>query len=309
MSKKNSFESFNGCQMPADVEAERCLLGSILRDPEIMGTVVMTISNADFFYVERHQLIWEALCNLNKSVTQIDIVTLSSELSKMGKLNLVGGNEYICELEDAVASSANVPWLLEHLRKKAVLRQLIRTTNEISKQAMDPDSAPDEVLQNAERDIFAIADQQVRNTLKSIDDFVAPLLEREHHRRERMTGVPTGITELDNLTNGLQNSDLIILAARPGVGKTSFAMTVAANAAIRFEKSVAFFSLELDGLQFAERMLCSQAQIDSNKLRTGKLHDDEKRKVIAAVTPVNQAPLYVDDNADLDIMELMSKAR
>jgi len=295
--------------MPADVEAERCLLGGILRDPEVMGSAVMTITDDDFFYVERHQLIWNALCNLNKSVTQIDIVTLSSELSKMRKLTLAGGREYIAALEDAVASSANFPWLLEHLRKKAVLRKLIRTSNDIIEHAMDPSFAPDEVLQDAERDIFAIADKQVRNTLKSIDNFVSPLLERLRKRQDGMTGVPTGITELDNLTNGLQNSDLIILAARPGVGKTSFALTVAANAAIRFNKSVAFFSLEMDGIQLAQRLLCSQAQIDQSRLRTGKVSEDEKRKLIAAVTPINQAPLYVDDNADLGIMELMSKAR
>ena len=232
MSEENKSKSFDGRQMPADVEAERCLLGGILRDPEVMGTAVMAISDDDFFYMERHQLIWNALCSLNKAVTPIDPVTLSAELTKMGKLDIVGGREYIFELMESVASSANVPWQLEHLRSKAVLRKLIRTSSDIIRQAMDPASTPDNVLQDAERDIFAIADNQVRNTLKSIDNFVAPLLERINNRREGgITGVPTGITELDELTNGLQNSDLIILAARPGVGKTSFAMTVAANAA------------------------------------------------------------------------------
>ena len=174
---------------------------------------------------------------------------------------------------------------------------------------MDPSSTPDNVLQDAERDIFAIADNQVRNTLKSIDNFVAPLLERLNNRKDGMTGVPTGITELDELTNGLQNSDLIILAARPGVGKTSFALTVAANAAIKYGKNVAFFSLEMDGMQLAQRLLCSQAQVDQSRLRNGKLNHDEMKKLIAAVTPINQSPLFVDDNADLGIMELMSKAR
>ena len=284
MSEENNSKSFDGRQMPADVEAERCLLGGILRDPEVMGTAVMAISDDDFFYMERHQLIWNALCSLNKAVTPIDPVTLSAELTKMGKLDIVGGREYIFELMESVASSANVPWQLEHLRSKAVLRKL--------------------------SDIFAIADNQVRNTLKSIDNFVAPLLERINNRREGgITGVPTGITELDELTNGLQNSDLIILAARPGVGKTSFAMTIAANAAIRYGKNVAFFSLEMDGIQLAQRLLCSQAQVDQSRLRNGKLNSDEIKKIIAAVTPINQAPLFVDDNADLGIMELMSKAR
>ena len=309
MSEENSSKSFDGRQMPADVEAERCLLGGILRDPEVMGVAVMAITDDDFFYMERHQLIWNALCSLNKAVTPIDPVTLSAELTKMGKLDLVGGREYIFELMESVASSANVPWQLEHLRSKAVLRKLIRTSSEIIRKSMDPSSTPDNVLQDAERDIFAIADNQVRNTLKSIDNFVAPLLERLNNRKDGMTGVPTGITELDELTNGLQNSDLIILAARPGVGKTSFALTVAANAAIKFGKNVAFFSLEMDGMQLAQRLLCSQAQVDQSRLRNGKLNHDEMKKLIAAVTPINQSPLFVDDNADLGIMELMSKAR
>ena len=310
MSEENSSKSFDGRQMPADIEAERCLLGGILRDPEVMGVAVMAITDDDFFYLERHQLIWNALCSLNKAVTPIDPVTLSAELTKMGKLDIVGGREYIFELMESVASSANVPWQLEHLRNKAVLRKLIRTSSEIIRKSMDPASTPDNVLQDAERDIFAIADNQVRNTLKSIDNFVAPLLERINNRREGgLTGVPTGITELDELTNGLQNSDLIILAARPGVGKTSFALTVAANASIRYGKNVAFFSLEMDGIQLAQRLLCSQAQVDQSRLRNGKLNSDEIKKIIAAVTPINQAPLFVDDNADLGIMELMSKAR
>jgi replicative DNA helicase len=165
------------------------------------------------------------------------------------------------------------------------------------------------VLQDAERDIFAIADDQIRDSLKPIQNFVTPLLERLNNRKDGITGIRTGITELDELTNGLQKSDLIILAARPGVGKTSFALTIAANAAINFHQNVAFFSLEMDGVQLAQRLLCSQAQIDQSKLRNGYLNSDEKKKLIAAVSPIQQAPLYVDDNADLGIMELMSKAR
>ena len=145
--------------------------------------------------------------------------------------------------------------------------------------------------------------------MKPIENFVSPLLERLNNRKDGITGIPTGIKELDELTNGLQNSDLIILAARPGVGKTSFALTIAANAAIDYNKHVAFFSLEMDGMQLAQRLLCSRAEVDQSKLRNGKLNRDEMNKIIAKVAPINQSPLYVDDNADLGIMELMSKAR
>lgn len=305
----NQQNQYEGRQVPMDLDAERCLLGGILRDPEVMGEAIMIIKDESFFYLEAHQIIWTALCNLNKAVTPIDLVTLASELETMGKLALVGGREYLFTLMETVASSANVTWHIELLRKKTTLRKLIKMSSGIIKNAMDPAAAPDEVLQDAEKVMFAIADDQVRDSLKPIDQFVAPLLNRLNERKDGITGIRTGITELDELTNGLQRSDLIILAARPGVGKTSFALTIAANAAINYNQNVAFFSLEMDGVQLAQRLLCSQAQIDQSKLRNGYLNAEEKRRLIAAVTPINQAPLYVDDNADLGIMELMSKAR
>jgi len=301
--------NFEGRQVPMDCDAERYLLGGILRDPNVIAPVIEMVTEDEFFYLERHQLIWHAMRNLYSQGTPIDMLTLPAELEKMDKLSQAGGREYIFEMMESVASSANVEWNLSHLRDKYVLRKLIKMSSETIKQAMDPSSAPDEVLQSAERDVFAIAEKQVRNTLRPIENFVTPLLERLNNRKDGITGVPTGITELDELTNGLQDSDLIILAARPGVGKTSFALTIAANAAIDKGKHVAFFSLEMDGVQLAQRLLCSRAQIDQSKLRNNKLNRDEMNKLIAMVGPISQSTLYVDDNADLGIMELMSKAR
>ena len=302
-------DKFEGRQVPMDCDAERYLLGGILRDPNVIAPVIEVVSEDEFFYLERHQLIWHAMKNLYSQGTPIDMLTLPAELEKAGKLPQAGGREYIFEMMESVASSANVDWNLQHLRNKYVLRKLIKMSSETIKKAMDASNSPDEVLQAAERDVFAIAEKQVRNTLRPIENFVTPLLDRLNNRKDGITGVPTGITELDQLTNGLQNSDLIILAARPGVGKTSFALTIAANAAIDYHKNVAFFSLEMDGVQLAQRLLCSRAQIDQSKLRNNKLSPEEMRKLIATVAPINQAPLYVDDNADLGIMELMSKAR
>lgn len=302
-------DKFEGRQVPMDCDAERYLLGGILRDPNVIAPVIEVVSEDEFFYLERHQLIWHAMKNLYSQGTPIDMLTLPAELEKAGKLPQAGGREYIFEMMESVASSANVDWNLQHLRDKYVLRKLIKMSSETIKKAMDASNSPDEVLQAAERDVFAIAEKQVKNSLKPIENFVTPLLDRLNNRKDGITGVPTGITELDQLTNGLQNSDLIILAARPGVGKTSFALTIAANAAIDYHKNVAFFSLEMDGVQLAQRLLCSRAQIDQSKLRNNKLSPEEMRKLIATVAPINQAPLYVDDNADLGIMELMSKAR
>ena len=292
-----------------DGDAERYLLGGILRDPNVMSPVIDVVSDDDFFYLERHQLIWRAMRQLYSAGTPIDMLTIPAELEKMGKLREAGGREYVFEIMESVASSANVEWNLEHLRDKYVLRKLIHMSSDTIKKAMDATSAPDEVLQSAERAVFAIAEKQVKNTLRPIENFVSPLLERLNNRKDGITGIPTGLTELDEFTNGLQNSDLIILAARPGVGKTSFALTIAANAAIDFNKNVAFFSLEMDGVQLAQRLLCSRAKVDQSKLRNGKLNRDEMNQLIAKVAPINQSPLYVDDNADLGIMELMSKAR
>lgn len=296
--------------IPTDEQSERYLLGGIIRDPNVMGSVVNTIGNDDqFFFYERHRLIWHALTELYRLGTPIDVLTISSELEQEGKLQKSGGREYIFDLMESVASSANVEWNVQHLRSKYVLRQLIKASDSIIKHSLDASYSPDQVLEEAEKNIFAIADQQVRQSLRPIEQFVSPLLERLNNRREGITGIPTGLKELDELTNGLQESDLIILAARPGVGKTSFALTIAANAAIDYNRKVAFFSLEMDGVQLAQRLLCSRSHVDQSKLRSGKLNRDEMNQLIAKVAPINQSPLYVDDNADLGIMELMSKAR
>ena len=295
--------------IPVDEQAERYLLGGILRDPNVMETLATAIPSDDFFFFERHRLVWHAMTQLFRMASPIDVLTLSAELEKEGKIQKCGGREYIFDLMDAVASSANVEWNVQHLRSKYVLRQLIKASDDTIKKSLDASIAPEEVLQDAEKTIFAIADQQVRKSLLPIEKFVTPLLDRLTNRKEGITGIPTGLTELDELTNGLQDSDLIILAARPGVGKTSFALTIAANAAIDYNRKVAFFSLEMDGVQLAQRLLCSRARVDQSKLRSGKLNRDEMNQIIAKVAPINQSPLYVDDNADLGIMELMSKAR
>ena len=295
--------------IPTDEQAERFLLGGILRDPDVMGSVVTIIVDDNFFFFERHRLIWHAMTQLYRMGTGIDVLTLSAELEQEGVIQKCGGREYIFDLMDAVASSANVEWNVQHLRSKYVLRQLIKASDDTIKKSLDASFSPDEILQDAEKAIFSIADQQVRQSLQHIEKFVTPLLDRLANRKDGITGIPTGIAELDELTNGLQDSDLIILAARPGVGKTSFALTIAANAAIDYHRKVAFFSLEMDGVQLAQRLLCSRARVDQSKLRSGKLSRDEMNDLIATVAPINQAPLYVDDNADLGIMELMSKAR
>ena len=172
---ENQQNSYEGRQVPMDLDAERCLLGSILRDPDVMGEAIMIIKDESFFYLEKHQLIWTALCTLNRNVTPIDLVTLAAELESMNKLTLVGGREYLFELMESVASSANASWHIELLRKKSTLRKLIKSSSAVIKNAMDPAAAPEEVLQSAERDIMAIATDQIRDSLKPIQDFVNPL--------------------------------------------------------------------------------------------------------------------------------------
>ena len=306
---ENEQPMYENRPIPTDEQAERYLLGGILRDPNVMGSVVTVIASDEFFFFERHRYIWHALTQLYRLGTPIDVLTLSAELEQEGKIQKCGGREYIFDLMDSVASSANVEWNVQHLRSKFVLRQLIKASDNIIKKSLDASFSPDEVLETAEKDIFAIADQQVRQSLQPIEKFVTPLLDRIANRKDGITGIPTGITELDQLTNGLQDSDLIILAARPGMGKTSFVLSVARNAAVDFKKPVALFSLEMSSTQLAHRLFAMESGISSERISRGKLDDAEWVRLSERIQTLNSAPLYIDDTPELSVFDLRAKCR
>ena len=295
-------------QVPQNIDAEINLLGGLIQDSEGF-TEILAILEEESFFLEKHRIIWGALTALYRHGTIIDLVTMSTTLEQQGKLQLIGGKEYLFYLIESVASSANVLWHAEIIRKKYVLRKLISNSGDTIRAAQDPAADPDDILQESERQIFNLAEKQVRDSLRPIETHITSLLLKLKDRKEGLTGCPTGFDALDTLTNGLQPSDLIVLAGRPGMGKTAFALSLASNAAINFGRKVAFFSLEMDGEQLVQRILSSRAQVNLSNLRSGRLSRDDYQKINAQVQPILESKVFVDDNSDLGIMELMSKTR
>ena len=295
-------------QAPQNIDAEVNLLGGLIQDAEGF-TEILAILDEESFYLEKHQIIWKALTHLYRQGTLIDLVSLATTLESQGKLQFIGGKEYLFNLIESVASSANVLWHAQIIHSKYILRKLISNSNETIRAAQDPAASPDEILQESERQIFSLAEKQVRDSMRPIETHISSLLTKLNDRKDGISGCPTGFTELDSLTNGLQPSDLIILAGRPGMGKTAFALSLASNAAINFGRQVAFFSLEMDGEQLVQRILASRAQVNMSNIRSGHLSKEDKQRLYAQVQPIIESKFFVDDNSDLGIMELMSKTR
>lgn len=296
-------------EVPQANDAEVLLLGGLLQDAEAIMDITQVLKG-DEFYQERHRFIWDAMMELNAINTPIDIVTLSQKLEKNGKIAQVGGKEYLLQLMESVASAANARWHGELIRQKALLRGLITAANEIIRNALDPSAEPAHVLDRAEQKVFELAENQVRDSMRPARVLVETVLQNlDKQRGDALSGCATGFDDLDKLTNGLQPSDLIILAGRPAMGKTAFALSLAANAAINHGKRVAFFSLEMGGEQLAQRVLCSQAQIDQTALRSGRVPASEFHKIPMAAQPIMNSALFIDDQPDLSITQLRSKCR
>ena len=294
---------------PHSQEAEVHLLGGLLQDNEAVNDCLQLVHPEDFYF-EKHQRIFSAMVKLDSERSPIDVVTLSEALSADGGLQSVGGKETLFSLMESVASAANVRWHAEIIKQKSLLRGLIQTSNNIIRSCLDPSAIPTEVIERAEHQIFEISQQQVKDSLKPVGTVLQTVLQMiETYRKDSVSGVPTGFVDLDKLTNGLQGTDLIILAGRPGMGKTAFALTLACNAAIDHQKRVAFFSLEMGAEQLVQRVLCSRAEIDMNSLRTGRLPRADYQKIAMYAQPIMSSNLYIDDQANLSITELRSKCR
>ena len=284
-------------------------LGGVMQDPNVLSDVVSLLDPEDFFQ-ERHKIIWEALQRLSQFNTPIDVVTLSNALETENKLEAAGGREYLLKLIESVASGANARYHAEIIQKKAVMRRLINVSTTAIREAQDPTAEPDDVISKLEGSVMALAEKQVKNSLRPASEVVQEILKAVEMRKDGFSGCPTGFTDLDRLTNGLQPSDLIILAGRPGMGKSAFALTLAANSSVNYGKHVAFFSLEMGAEQLMQRIICSLAGIELSKFRSGHLNQDEFAKLPGAASRIMQSnTLYVDDNLDLGIMELLSKCR
>ena len=296
---------------PNDVESEQAVIGSMLTDKEAVSAAIEVLKPEDF-YREDNRTIFEAILNLYGRSEPIDIITLKSELSSMGKFEAVGGLEYIAELPDKVPTTANVEQYIKIVEEKSVLRNLIKTANEIITLGYDQTQEVDGIIDGAEKKIFEVMQKKNQKGYTPIKDILLETfteLEQLYNQKQRITGIPTGFSDLDFRTSGLHNSDLILVAARPAMGKSAFALNIATNAAVRAKVPVAIFSLEMSKEQMTSRILCSEAMVDSNKVRTGKIDDEEWSKLAAASGELSEANIYIDDTPGISIMEIRAKCR
>lgn len=296
---------------PHDIEAEQAIIGSMLTDKDAVIVAVEVLQEQDF-YREDNKIIYSAILNLYNRAEPIDIITLKSELKSMGKFEAVGGLEYIVQLPDKVPTTSNVEQYIKIVEEKSMLRALIKTADELITLGYDPTQEVEQVIDTAEKKIFQVMQKKNQKGYSSIKDILVDTftqLEQLYNQKESITGVPTGFVDLDYRTSGLHNSDLILVAARPAMGKSAFALNIATNAAVRAKVPVAIFSLEMSKEQMTNRILCSEAMVDSAKVRTGKIDDDEWAKLAATSGELSEAGIYIDDTPGISIMEIRAKCR
>ncbi len=296
---------------PQSIEAEESLLGGVLLDNTAMDRALELVTPADF-YRETHRKIMRAMLELNQRGEPIDLVTLVETLKTRGELADVGGATYLAELADKVPTAANTTYYARIVRHKAVLRSLIQTATEIATQGYESTVDVDEFLDQAEHRIFEISERKVRPSFFRIRDIMVDsmkAIEQLYERKELVTGVPSGFVDLDRLTAGFQPSDLIIIAGRPSMGKTAFALNVAQYAAVNSKLGVAIFSLEMSKEQLVLRMLCSEARVDQSKVRAGFAAERDFPKLALSASRLADSPIYIDDTPALSVLELRAKAR
>jgi replicative DNA helicase len=296
--------------LPQNIEAECGVLGSIIIDPEAI-LQVSEFLQPDDFYRDAHRTIYEVILQLFNEREPADFITICDELERRNKLEEVGGASYITSLINQVPTSGNVEYYGRIVERTSLLRRLIHAAGQIAAIAYDSNDA-DDALEKAEQLIFSIGQRHAHSDFVHISEILADYmnkLEQLHEKRGTIVGVPTGFADLDRLTGGLQKSDLLVLAARPGLGKTSLALSLAHNATVRFQRSVAIFSLEMSKEQLAQRLLSMDAGIDQQRLRTGWIEDDEWDRIVIARDTLEEASIWIDDTASISTTELRSKAR
>lgn len=296
---------------PQNVEAEQSVIGSMLLDKEVISNITEFLKGEDF-YREDHKEIFEAIMDLFDRGEPIDLITVSEQLKLRGTLDAVGGLEYLSFVANAVPTTANVRHYAKIVEEKSILRRLIKASSDIVNMGYEASEEVSYVLDRAEKNIFDILQKRNMTGFSPIKDVLVDtfnILEELYNNKGHVTGIPTGFSDLDFKTSGLQNSDLILIAARPAMGKTSFALNIAQHASVHSHVPVAIFSLEMSKEQLVNRILCSEAMIDSQKIRTGKLEDEDWQKIARAVSPLSEAPIYIDDTAGTTITEIRAKCR
>ncbi|UCG11728.1 MAG: replicative DNA helicase [Deltaproteobacteria bacterium] len=296
---------------PHNIEAEQSVLGGLLLDNEVLSSV-LEILNGNEFYRAGHRTIFAAVIDLFERNEPCDLITLANLLKSQKKLEEVGGASYLASLLDRVPSAANVDHYARIVKEKSLVRALINRATGIVASGFDSGLVVDDLLDQAEQAIFQVSEERINPSFFPIKEVIkqsVKTLEQLYDRREMVTGVPTGFVELDRLTSGLQPSDLIIIAGRPSMGKTALALNIARNAAVDGEVPVGVFSLEMAKEQLSMRMLCAEARVDSQRLRSGFLSEQDWPRLTRAAGTISEAPIFIDDSPVISALELRAKAR
>ncbi len=294
---------------PQNIEAEIAVLGSILLDKSLIDVAGEKLK-PEYFYRKEHQLIFKAILGLHSEDKPVDLISLTDWLKKKGELEKIGGASFLSSLISTIPTPANIEHYASIVREKAVLRELIDASNDITSRCYAEKEDGLKVLDKAEQRIFAIAQERISSDFVCIKDLISmEQLDEFAKKKEHITGLPTDFEKLDEQTSGLHPSELIIIAGRPSMGKTSFALNIVRNVAVGEKKPVAIFSLEMSKEQLVERLLCTEAKIDSHKLRTGYLAEEYWPKLSIGAGVLSDAPIFIDDSSTLNAWELRAKAR
>ena len=296
---------------PQDLESEQSVLGSMMISKDAIALVVGNIKS-DYFYKQAHAYIFDCIVELYKKNEPVDLVTVSSSLKKKNQLTDIGGRQYIAQLVDSVPTASNAHKYAEIIREKALLRRLILAGSDIVKQSFEDQEDVNVVLEQAQKNILDISSESFKEDFVKIEHVIKDVFENiqnTYDSEDKILGVPSGYPDLDALTAGFQKSDLIILAARPSMGKTAFALNIASNVAIRKNIPVAIFSLEMPKEQLAMRMLSAESKLDSKRLKTSNLHEHEYKNLTMGMGQLSEAPIYIDDTPGISPIELRAKTR
>ena len=297
--------------LPHNLEAERSILGAILLDNQSINTAIEKIRPQDFFH-DGHRRIFERMINLNEAHHAIDLVTLTEDMGRAGELEGAGGHAYLAQLMDGMPRVSNMEHYARIVKEKALLRNLIHAAHHIEQTALEAEEDADALLDRAESSIFQLAEDRIRSGFIGVKELVKesyPRLERILTEGHRLTGISTGYEQLDNLTAGLQPSELIIIAARPSMGKTALALNIAENVAVRQSLPVGIFSLEMSKESLLLRLLASHARIDAHKFRTGHINRGDMQEISTSLGILAESPLWIDDSASSTVVEMGAKAR
>ncbi|MFM7399741.1 MAG: replicative DNA helicase [Bacteroidota bacterium] len=300
-----------GKVQPQAVQLEEAVLGALMLDRDALP-MVMDILRPESFYTEGHQLVYRAIIRLFERSNPVDLLTVTEELKKSGDLEKAGGGYYLVELTHRVASAANIEYHARIIAQKHIQRELIRVSTNVIRDAYEDTTDVFNLLDDAEKGLFAITQNNLSRSYESMGSLSSKVLKQIEELTQKgdgLTGVPTGFTELDRLTSGWQPSDLIIVAARPGMGKTAMVLAVALNAARDFGKGVALFSLEMASTQLVQRLISMEAEIAGSKMRNGKLEDYEWQQLQTTVERLSTVPIFIDDTPAINIFELRAKCR